>query len=97
MGKVELQWKRMSGEVINEPLITYLDRLLLDEYDKGLFVKVAVGTDSQRKANSYNFATVILITKHEDLGGGVIVGRGYGFKVKPDSYATSNCADRLCQ
>jgi predicted RNase H-related nuclease YkuK (DUF458 family) len=175
MEKVELKWKRMSGKVIDEPLITYLDGLLLDEYDKGLFVKVAVGTDSQRKGDGYSFATVILITKHEDLGGGVVVGRGgmvlganyfnrnfkknkdgvkermlfevsksievayeisplldlhginleihadinadvtwesnkalneavgyilgmgYDFKVKPDSHAASNCADKLCQ
>ena len=37
---------------------------------------VSVGTDSQRDGKSYKFATVILITVKEDLGGGVIVGRG---------------------
>ena len=44
--------------------------------EKGYQLKVCVGTDSQKVGGGeYKFATVILITTAEDLGG-VIVGRG---------------------
>jgi uncharacterized protein len=76
MEETDFKWCRMGGEKIDIPLIEYVESLFENELALGRTVKVAVGTDSQRKASGYKFATVIVITTHEDLGGGVVVGRG---------------------
>lgn len=71
-----MKWKR-NDVVINEPIIEYLEKLFEEEIEKGYKLKVSVGTDSQRSGGkgSYKFATVILITTSQDLGG-LDVGRG---------------------
>jgi len=70
-----MNWKR-NNKIIEEPIIDYLSVLFDDIISKGRLFKVSVGTDSQKHGKIYKFATVILITTSEDLGGGVIVGRG---------------------
>ena len=169
-----MKWKR-NEEVIKIPITEYLEKLFDQELEKGMTLKVSIGTDSQKASRgSYKFATVILIRALEDLGNGVTVGRGgmiisstyyndfkaknkelvnermvfevsksvevayeiaplldlydipleihadinpdpihesnkalqqaigyilgmgYSFKVKPDAFASSNCADKLC-
>jgi len=74
--KIELKWKRMTKGPIEKPLFEYLEGIFEESLAKGLMLKVAVGTDSQRSKKGYKFATVIIITTSEDLGGGVAVGRG---------------------
>ncbi len=71
-----MKWKRNNTE-ITEPIIDYLSKIFEEEKAKGYDLKVSVGTDSQKSggASTYKFATVILITTSENLGG-VIVGRG---------------------
>jgi len=71
-----MNWKRKNS-VIKEPIIDYLEKIIEEELAKGYILKVSIGTDSQKISRGlYKFATVILITTTEDLGGGVIVGRG---------------------
>jgi len=72
-----MKWKR-NEIVIDEPINDYLEKLFDLELNKRMILKVSVGTDSQKSSGkgNYKFATVILITTSEDLGGGVIVGRG---------------------
>ena len=72
-----MKWKR-NGKVIEKPIVEYLEEIFDEEIAKGYKLKVSVGTDSQKGGGpgSYKFATVIVITTTEDLGGGVIVGRG---------------------
>jgi predicted RNase H-related nuclease YkuK (DUF458 family) len=72
-----MKWKR-DKEVIQEPILEYLERIFDEELARGFKLTVSIGTDSARtgKPGHYNFATVILISTSEDLGGGVIVGRG---------------------
>jgi len=72
-----MKWTR-NNETINEPIVDYLEKLIEAELEKGYTLKVSVGTDSQKAGGkgNYKFATVILITTSEDLGGGTIVGRG---------------------
>lgn len=71
-----MKWKR-NDEVIKVPIVEYLEQLFEKEMEKGIRLKVSIGTDSQKASRgSYKFATVILIRTFEDLGGGVIVGRG---------------------
>jgi predicted RNase H-related nuclease YkuK (DUF458 family) len=70
-----MKWKR-NEMVINESIIDCLTKIFDEELEKGYGLKVCVGTDSQKSgAGSYKFATVILITTTEDLGG-ITVGRG---------------------
>lgn len=72
-----MNWRR-AGKKIMMPIAEYLDELIQTEMTKGHIWRVSIGTDSQRKRSGkhYKFATVILITVKEDLGGGVLVGRG---------------------
>jgi predicted RNase H-related nuclease YkuK (DUF458 family) len=72
-----MKWKR-NNVVITEPVTDYLEKLIEAELAKGYILNISVGTDSQRygRKGNYKFATVILITTAEDLGGGVVVGRG---------------------
>lgn len=72
----DMKWKRMSRGVIKEPLTDYLEKIFIEERNNGYDIKVCVGTDSQRSGRGYKFATVIVITTEENLGGGVTVGRG---------------------
>ena len=76
MEETDFKWYRMGGKKIDKTLIDYVESLFEQELALGRTVKVAVGTDSQRKTSGYKFATVIVITTHEDLGGGTVVGRG---------------------
>lgn len=71
-----MEWKR-NEKLIGIPISDYLEKLFDDELAKNRMLKVSIGTDSQKaEKGMYKFATVILITTSEDLGGGVIVGRG---------------------
>jgi len=71
-----MKWKR-NGKLIEEKLVDYLEKLLDEQLEKNRTLKVSIGTDSQKLNKTlYKFATVVLITTTEDLGGGVIVGRG---------------------
>lgn len=71
-----MKWKR-NDVVITEPIVEYLEKVFDEEMAKGFKLKVSIGTDSQRSGGkgSYKFATVILITTTQDLGG-IEVGRG---------------------
>ncbi len=70
-----MKWKRQD-KVIEEPILDYLEKIFIEEMEKNHILKVSIGTDSQKSGKEYKFATVILITVSEDLGGGIIVGRG---------------------
>jgi predicted RNase H-related nuclease YkuK (DUF458 family) len=71
-----MEWKR-NNKKITVPINDYLESIIIEEVEKGYTLKVSIGTDSQKISGpKYNFVTVILISTFEDLGGGVIVGRG---------------------
>lgn len=72
-----MEWLR-AGKELGKPMIEYLEDLIKEELALNHTLHISVGTDSQRTGSRrrYKFATVILIHVKEDLGGGVIVGRG---------------------
>jgi len=72
----DMKWKRMSKSAIDLPLFEYLKKIFIEEAEKGFDIKICIGTDSQRSGKGYRFATVIVISTSEDLGGGSVVGRG---------------------
>jgi len=171
----EINWIRVNHGKIKIPLIDYLEEIIEEQYDKGIKLKICIGTDSQKKGKGYTFATAIIIEMKEPMGMlhgkmtyvgrgakvisgvyhekfhiplkermlkevqtsidvgyhildlvelyevdmeihadvnsdpmagshvamkdaiGFITGMGFTCKVKPDSYAASSGADRLCQ
>ena len=84
-----MNWKRVSEGLIKEPIIEYLEKLFDKEIELGRILKVAIGTDSQKRGKGYKFATVILVMTEESLGkdkfgneltkgtGGMIIGRTF--------------------
>ena len=71
-----MKWKR-NDVVIKEPIVEYLEKLFDEQLALNRKLSVSIGTDSQRASKgTYKFATVILIRMQEDLGDGIIVGRG---------------------
>jgi predicted RNase H-related nuclease YkuK (DUF458 family) len=71
-----MKWKR-NGKDIKEPILEYLEKIFDEELANGYKLRVCIGTDSQKiTKGKYNFATVVLITTTENLGGDTIVGRG---------------------
>jgi predicted RNase H-related nuclease YkuK (DUF458 family) len=71
-----MEWKR-NNKVIEENIVDYLEKLFDEQLANNRILNVSIGTDSQKITGTlYKFATVIVITTTEDLGGGVIVGRG---------------------
>lgn len=71
-----MNWRR-AGKKIEGSINDYLDNLIQTERLPNHEWRISVGTDSQKNGRyQYKFATVILITVKENLGGGVYVGRG---------------------
>lgn len=72
-----MNWRR-AGKKIEIPLVDYLENLIKEQRALGYEMLISVGTDSQRSGSGrgYKFATVILMTIKEDLGGGVYKGGG---------------------
>ena len=70
-----MKWQR-AGKKIDIPIEEYLNTLITEELALNHVLTVSIGTDSQVSGKSYKFATVIMIRVQENLGGGVLVGRG---------------------
>jgi len=70
-----MKWQR-AGKNINLPIGEYIDKIITEEKLLNRELLISIGTDSQRNGKTYKFATVILISVRENLGGGVSVGRG---------------------
>lgn len=157
-----MKWIRAEQGLINEPIIDYLEKLIIQEKKLGNKLKVCVGTDAQRKGRGHKFVTVIaLIVErnggmlmysseyepnkitlnqkllkevyksievayeinpllelydikleiHVDINPdekwasnksmsqavGYIMGMGYEYRVKPDAFCSSFCADRFAK
>lgn len=63
-----MNWKKFSGEPLNQPLIDEVGLTLHRENLLGNKIKVCIGTDSQVKGNYTHFATVIVFVR-EKRGG----------------------------
>lgn len=158
----EKQWRKLSGEPIRISIADEISHVLKREQEMGHELKVCIGTDSQVKGRTTEFATVIVFIRkgkggfmyihnettvqrmsikqrmlmevgksievafelcnifsryevamevHADINTnpnfksndalkdamGYIVGMGFAFKVKPDAFASSNCANKIVQ
>ncbi|MEM1358302.1 MAG: ribonuclease H-like YkuK family protein [Bacteroidota bacterium] len=77
--------ERMILEVARSVEIAYALCNLLDEYKVELEVHADINTDPHFKSNT---------ALKEAMG--YILGMGFVFKAKPDAFASSTCADKVC-
>lgn len=63
-----MEWIRLNNGPINEPILVYLEKLVKEKLEDGIHIKIAIGTDSQKRGKGYKFATVILIIMERSLG-----------------------------
>lgn len=157
-----MTWKKFSGEKIDLPILEEVERVIQQETNIGNKLKVCIGTDSQVKGETTDFATVIVFLRehrggfmfihqektkkkmsikermltevqasidiayqlcplleehdvemevHADINTspnfksnaalheamGYILSMGFVFKAKPESFASSNCANKMVQ
>ncbi|MBS4044063.1 MAG: ribonuclease H-like YkuK family protein [Chitinophagaceae bacterium] len=156
-----MYWRKFNGEAINLPIKEAVAKTIIQETEKGIKLKVCIGTDSQVKGVDTEFATVIVFLRehnggfmfihnektkqkyhikermlvevaksieiayelcdlfieynvemevHADINTnphfksndalkeamGYILGMGFAFKAKPEAFASSCCADKVC-
>ena len=77
--------ERMITEVGKSVQIAYSLCDLLDKYDVALEVHADINTDPHFQSN---------VALREAMG--YIRGMGFEFKAKPDAFASSSCADKVC-
>ncbi len=157
-----MEWQKYNGETIKLPIWSAVEDTILRESQAGNKLKVYIGTDSQVKRGTVEFATVIVFLRehrggfmfirkdrknhnmsikermllevqqsietayelcplldahqidlevHADINTnpnfqsntalkeamGYILGMGFIFKAKPESFASTNCANKLVQ
>ncbi len=155
-----MKWRRLNGDLVKQPIKARVEKILLHEQSIGNKLKICIGTDSQRRGNKTEFATVIVFLRekkggfmlisnfhqpnidslkermilevsksvevayhlcdlfdlynvdlevHADINTdphfkshlalkeamGYILAMGFGFKAKPDAFASSSCADKV--
>src|SRR5688500_4382057 len=61
-------WRKFNGERIIEPIEDAVEKVLVEELEKGFRLKVCIGSDSQVRGNVIEFATVIVFLREKDGG-----------------------------
>lgn len=157
----EMRWRRYDGSTIKPSIVEAVRETVIREKEAGHRLKVCIGTDSQVRGKTAEFATVIVFLRekkggfmfianykskqqmsirermilevgrsveiayalcnlldehqvelevHADINTdpafesntalkeamGYILGMGFVFKAKPDAFASSACADKVC-
>ncbi|BDS14814.1 ribonuclease H-like YkuK family protein [Aureispira anguillae] len=82
--KMEIR-ERMIREVSKSVTLAYELSEIWDQYDIALEIHADINTDASFKSN---------IALKEAMG--YIKGMGYEFKAKPNAFASSSCADKVC-
>lgn len=65
---MSIKWKKFSGEPLRQPIIEEVTQVIQREYFEGNRLKVCIGTDSQVKGASIDFATVIVFVREKKGG-----------------------------
>lgn len=63
-----MQWRKFNGDLLDLPIIEAVETAIRREAEKGIRLKVCIGTDSQVKGKETEFATVIVFLR-EGQGG----------------------------
>lgn len=63
-----MTWKKFNGEIIQTPILEEVEKVIEREYLLGNKLKVCIGTDSQVKGITTDFATVIVFIREQKGG-----------------------------
>jgi hypothetical protein len=63
-----MRWRKFNGETIELPIYQAVEAAIRRETDKGIKLKVCIGTDSQVKGAETEFATVIVFLREGNGG-----------------------------
>ncbi len=63
-----MRWRKFNGETIVLPIRDAVEEAIKKETDKGIRLKVCIGTDSQVKGEETEFATVIVFLREHNGG-----------------------------
>jgi hypothetical protein len=63
-----MRWRKFNGETIELPIYQAVEAAIKRETDKGIKLKVCIGTDSQVKGAETEFATVIVFLREGNGG-----------------------------
>ncbi|MGH1335617.1 MAG: ribonuclease H-like YkuK family protein [Aureispira sp.] len=77
--------ERMIQEVSRSVTLAYELSEIWDQFDLALEIHADINTDASFKSN---------VALKEAMG--YIKGMGYEFKAKPNAFASSSCADKVC-
>ena len=77
---VDLKWRRLSGQPLEQPLLEVVEETIIRETETGHRLKVCIGTDSQVRGKVVEFATVIVFLR-EKRGGFMFISN-YKFEKK---------------
>ena len=58
-----MYWRKFNGEAIHLPIKEAVAKTITQETEKGVRLKVCIGTDSQVKGADTEFATVIVFLR----------------------------------
>ena len=72
-------WRRLNGEIINIPIKTKVEEIILRETSNGHRLKVCIGTDSRVKGTVTEYATVIVFLR-EKKGGFMLISNSQTYK-----------------
>jgi predicted RNase H-related nuclease YkuK (DUF458 family) len=61
-------WRKFNGEYIDQSIKDAVEHAIKIELNKGIHLKVCIGTDSQVKGSEIEFATVIVFLREKNGG-----------------------------
>ena len=63
-----MKWRRLNGDSIKLPVKDAVEKTLIEEQEKGHKIKVCIGTDSQVRGGTIEFASVIVFLREKKGG-----------------------------
>lgn len=72
-------WRRLNGEIIDLPIKTKVEEIIIREIEEGHRLKVCIGTDSRVKETVTEYATVIVFLR-EKKGGFMLISNSQTYK-----------------
>lgn len=57
------KWRKFNGEFLVHPIKEEVEKIILQEWAKGHKLKICIGTDSQVKGDTIEYATVIVFLR----------------------------------
>lgn len=63
-----MNWRRLNGQRIEEPILSAVEQTLIREKQAGYKLKVCIGSDSQVRGGVIEFATVIVFLREKKGG-----------------------------